>query len=294
MPKNISPRHRLSTTDHLRRRRPITPHSRDDGREPPSHLIVIGASSGGHAAVKEVLRGLSSDLPAAVVLTLHMPAARTNYGGGQYGDWFQNFTQLPIRLIEPQSTLQTGVVYVVPPGMTATLHQGKFQIAPYAEKGGLTSIDALFQSAASEYGNRVIGVVLSGRLKDGTAGLRAIHEAGGLTLVQNPATAEFADMPGSAMADLPVTFCLNGAQIGLALDLLVRRKAGLETGLAVSVRLLKERVALLVALQTQSHRNPETLKYVTTELKLLERYVDSIEKLLHKDKQASTLLMSEP
>jgi hypothetical protein len=75
---------------------------------------------------------------------------------------------------------------------------------------------------------------------------------------------------------------LNVAEIGPAVDLLVRRKAGLETGLAVSVRLLKERVALLVALQNQSQTNAETRDYLSTELTLLERYVRSIQQMLNK------------
>ena len=67
-------------------------------------------------------------------------------------------------------------------------------------------------------------------MRDGTVGLRAVHEAGGLTMVQNPAEAEYPDMPRNAMSDLPVTFCLDLAEIGPALDLLVRRTAGTGNG----------------------------------------------------------------
>ena len=74
-------------------------------------------------------------------------------------------------------------------------------------------------------------MILTGLLRDVTAGLRAVHEAGGLTIVQNPAEAEYPDMPRNAMADLLVIFCLNQAEMGPALDLLVRRTAGLETRL---------------------------------------------------------------
>jgi two-component system chemotaxis response regulator CheB len=271
-----------STADRLRQQRPITPHTATEGGDTPSHLIVIGTSSGGHAAVKEVLRGLSSDLPAAIILMMHMPAMRTEDRGGRYGEWFQNFTRLPVRLIEPDAPVESGVMYVAAPGMTATLHKGRFQIEPHVKDRVLAPINALFESAATEYGNRMIGVILTGLLTDGTMGLRAIHEAGGLTMVQNPETAEFSDMPANAMRDLPVTFCLNVAEIGPALDLLVRRKAGLETGLALSVRLLKERVALLVAMQKQSQRNAETSEYLSTELSLLKRYLRSIQQMLRK------------
>ena len=121
-----------------------------------------------------------------------------------------------------------------------------------------STINRLFASAAQNYGERVIGVILSGLLKDGTEGLRAVHEAGGLTVVQDPREAEYPDMPTSAMEGLPVTFCLNLAEIGLALELLVRRTARFETGLAVAVRTLRDRAALLVRLDEQSSRNPGT------------------------------------
>jgi two-component system chemotaxis response regulator CheB len=125
-------------------------------------------------------------------------------------------------------------------------------------------------------------VILTGMLRDGTAGLKAVHEAGGLTIVQNPADAEYSDMPNSAMTNMPVTFCLNLAEIGLALDLLVRRKAGLETGLTVSIRMLKERTALLVRLIDQSKGNDQTLSYLSSELHALERDVKSIQALLNQ------------
>lgn len=167
--------------------------------------------------------------------------------------------------------------------MTVAIDRQRFDLVPYP-KGSAPSvaINILFASAAREYGNRVIGVILTGMLRDGTEGLRAVHEAGGLTIVQNPANAEYPSMPSSAMADLPVTFCLNLAEIGLALDLLVRRKAGLETGLAVSIRTLKDRISLLIRLIQQSKGNDQTFVYLSSELRALERDLQSIQALLNQ------------
>ena len=131
-------------------------------------------------------------------------------------------------------------------------------------------------------GERVIGVILSGLLKDGTDGLRAVHEAGGITIVQDPIGAEYAAMPRNAMATLPVTFCLDLSDIGVALELLVRRKAQFETGLAVAVRTLRDRTALLVRLAEQSWRNPGTHEFLTNELALLKSALGSIEDLVEK------------
>jgi hypothetical protein len=147
-------------------------------------------------------------------------------------------------------------------------------------KGPNVTINSLFESAAKEYGQQVIGVILTGFLKDGTDGLKAVHEAGGLTIVQDPAGAEYPDMPASAMKDLPVTFCLDLAHIGPTLDLLSRRKAQLESGMAFSVRFVRERVALLAQLLVQSKKNPGTSQFLAAEMIALQRDLASLEALV--------------
>ena len=123
----------------------------------------------------------------------------------------------------------------------------------------ITTINHLFTAAAKAYRTRVIGVILSALLEDGAAGLRPVHEAGGLTIVQNSAGAEYPSMTAHAMAGLPVTFCLNLSDIGPALELLVRRETQFETGLAVAVRTLRARTTLLVRLAEQSWCNPKPM-----------------------------------
>jgi len=265
--------------DRLRRRQPLP--------EAPSgsfieNLIVIGASAGGHSALKEVLRELSQDIPAALIIMQHMPSPPSSDAGRfRLDDWLQQATRIPVVKISDREQLRMGAVYVVPSGMSATLRAGAFHILSY-DRGlaPVTTINILFESAAKEFGDRVIGVILTGMLRDGTVGLKAVHDAGGLTIVQDPEDSEYPDMPTSAMKDLPVTFCLRLSDIGLALDLLARRKAMLETGLAVSVRTLKERVALLVRLLSQSTRNPQTYEFLSTELAALKLDLRSIQKLL--------------
>ena len=85
-----------------------------------------------------------------------------------------------------------------------------------------------------------------------------MHDAGGLTILQDPDEAEYPDMPENAMRNLPVTFCLRFAEIGPALDLLARRGTIFESGLAASVRMFEERVALFRRLITQSTRHVAT------------------------------------
>ena len=99
-------------------------------------------------------------------------------------------------------------------------------------------------------------------------------------MVQDPRKAEYPDMPANAMESLPVTFCLSLADIGPALELLVRRTARFETGLAVAVRTLRDRAALLVRLGEQSSRNPGTHQFLINELASLRRDIQSIDDLL--------------
>jgi len=260
--------------DRLRRREQLPEVAAGPPGSSIENLVVIGASAGGYKALKEVLRDLSENIPAALIIMLHVPQLSLK-------DWIQQATRVPVVEIRDGERPRMGVVYVAPAGMSVTLRGSMLHIAPYDRGSGpATTINILFQSAAEAFGDRVIGVVLTGLLRDGTVGLKAVHDAGGLTIVQDPEEAEFPEMPTSAMKDLPVTFCLRLSDICLTLDLLARRKTMLETGLAVSVRTLKERVALLVRLIGQSKRNPETYEFLSTEMATLELDLRSIQKLL--------------
>jgi two-component system, chemotaxis family, protein-glutamate methylesterase/glutaminase len=219
--------------DRLRRREPLPEVPPGSSTE---NLIVIGASAGGHSAVKEVLGALSQDIPAALIILQHLPSTLSSDAAKfRLKDWLQQATRIPVVQISDRERLRMGVVYLVPPGRSATLRADMFHIVSYDRGSGPhTTINILFESAAKAYGDRVIGVILTGLLRDGTVGLKAVHDAGGLTIVQDPEDSEYPDMPTSAMKDLPVTFCLRLSDIGPSLDLLARRKAVLETGLAVA------------------------------------------------------------
>jgi len=241
-----------------------------------ANLIVIGASAGGHRALVEIVKSLSADMPAAVVMLLHMPL-RSIYSLRQS---LERFSRLPIIEVENREPLQQGFIFSLPPGRSATFSRGVIEVDAGIPDRPLSTINHLFKSAAQNYYDRVIGVILTGLLRDGTEGLRAVHEAGGLTMVQDPREAEYEDMPSNAMEGLPVTFCLNVAEIGSALELLVRRTARFETGLAVAVRTLRDRAALLVRLIDQSSRNPGTREFLSNELTSLRREVQSIDELV--------------
>jgi len=254
------------------------------------NLIVIGASAGGHDALSKLLRDLFIDIPAAVVILVHAPlGSESNLKG-----YLERFTRIPIVPVQRSEPLRNQTIFVLPPGNSASFHRGMIIVGgERSPHGPVGTINHLFTAAAQAYRRRVIGVILSGLMKDGTYGLRAVHEAGGLTIVQNPGSAEYPSMPAHAMADLPVTFCLNLSEIGPALELLVRRETKFETGLAVAVRTLRDRTTLLVRLAEQSSRNPGTHEFLVEELALLNRDLSSIADLV-KDKLQKTSEPSSP
>jgi two-component system, chemotaxis family, protein-glutamate methylesterase/glutaminase len=278
----MAKKHKTSatSTDSLRRGREQPERTGRPTEEPIGNLIVIGASAGGYTALRELVQDLSDNIPAAIIILLHA-SVRIHFQGHKFSDWLRESTRVPVYLIQSGDRLCSPCIYVVPPAMAAALEDRTLKLVPYDQgTGPVTTINLLFKSAAQKFRDRVIGVILTGLLKDGTEGLRAVHNAGGITIVQDPQEADYPQMPASALQDLPVTFCLKLADIGPTLDLLARRKTELETGLAVSVRLLKERVALLARLIAQSKRNPETHQFLSAEMIQLELELRSIQALL--------------
>jgi two-component system chemotaxis response regulator CheB len=271
------------TMDRLRREGQQPDFTGQDTEPSIENLIVIGASAGGHQAIKEVLSALPEKFPAAVIIMQHL-SDEASSGAFTFSDWLSGLTPLPTMFIQSGQRLRSGTIYVGPPGCSVSLNGRRLEVLPNPPRSRVpaVTINRLFESAAQEFGDRVIGVILTGLLKDGTDGLKAVHEAGGLTIVQDPTEAEYPEMPASAMKDLPVTFCLSLAEIGPALELLARRQTALETGLAVSVRTLKERIALLVRLIAQSEKNPTTHQFLSTEMTALEGDLRSIQTLLDK------------
>ncbi len=253
-----------------------------------ANLIVIGASAGGYQAVPEILKSLSADMPTAIVILLHAALGSTPF----LKELLRRSSRLPIIEVEDREPLQQGCIFVLPPGRSAICSCGVITVEREIQERPVSTINRLFTSAAKNYGERVIGVILSGLLRDGTEGLRAVHEEGGLTIVQDPREAEYPDMPTNAMEGLPVTFCLNLADIGPALELLVRRTARFETGLAVAVRTLRDRAALLLGLIEQSSRNPGTREFLSNELISLRREIQAIDDLV-KAELAKTGLIKE-
>lgn len=266
-----------TTGQRLRRTDQAAPHRSERGRSRIENLIVIGTSAGGWKALSLILESIPPDIPAALVVVVHQGEGNQFRMAAALG----RLTHLPIILVDKAEPLRTGAIFVPAPGKSLSFGPGWiYESSARRAPGVRTTIDRMFKSAAGVYGDRVIGVVLTGLLQDGTVGLRAVHERGGLTIVQDPAGADYPDMPRNAREGLPVTFSLSLRDIGPALDLLARRSTHLETGLTVSAQLLRRRVELLVRLRAQSEANAETSAFIEEELLSLRRDLRSLDRLL--------------
>jgi len=183
-------------------------------------IIVIGASAGGVEALRNIAAGLPSDLKAAVFVVLHLPPGGTSV----LPSILDRAGDLPAAHAVDGEAVVPGRIYVAPPDNHMLLEDGTVRLAAGPrENSHRPAIDPLFRSAASSYGPSAIGVVLSGVLDDGTAGLAAVKAAGGVTVVQNPEDALYPGMPRSAIAYVTPEHVVPGAAIAGLLARLVEQ-----------------------------------------------------------------------
>ncbi len=179
-------------------------------------VIVIGASTGGFEAFKMIIRNLPPDFNIPIFIVWHMSPdihgvlpevlnrENTIYAANAYDH-------------EP---IASNRIYVAPPDHHLLIEYGSVRITHGPKENRFRpAVDPLFRSAAYVYGNRVIGVILSGGLDDGTAGLWAVKHFGGIAIVQDPLEAEVASMPENALREVNIDYCVGISEMA---DLLVR------------------------------------------------------------------------
>lgn len=179
-----------------------TPHGHD--------IVVIGASAGGVEALTRIVAGLPEALAAAVFVVLHIPPDAPS----ALASILDRAGPLAAVQAKDGMPIEPGHIYVAPPNRHLILHQAAVavRVGP-RENSARPSVDVLFRSAARAFGPRVVGVVLSGMLRDGALGLAAIKLRGGVTIVQDPDEALFSGMPEHALLTSPVDFRLRAAEI---------------------------------------------------------------------------------
>jgi two-component system, chemotaxis family, protein-glutamate methylesterase/glutaminase len=170
---------------------------------PNRDIIVIGASMGGIEAIRRLLSRLPANLPATIFCVVHTGTSDAKFLARAIG----GRSALPVTVAQEGERYVRGRAYVAPGDHHLLVGEDHIHVrrGP-SENGSRPAIDPLFRSAAATCTTRVLGIVLTGLLNDGTAGLRAIKKCGGITVVQDPADAEFDPMPKSAIRHVEVDY----------------------------------------------------------------------------------------
>jgi len=169
--------------------------------------IVIGASAGGVQALSILLPALPADMAAAVFIVVHLPRDRPSL----LAEVFSRRCSLAVREAQDKEPVANGTVYLAPTNYHLLLDEGP-QLALSADElvhHSRPSIDVLFESAAEIYRHRLLGIILTGANDDGAQGLAAVHDAGGVTVVQHPETAQSPQMALAALRLRPADHVLS-------------------------------------------------------------------------------------
>jgi len=180
-------------------------------------IVAIGASSGGLEAVSALLRELPPNLGMAFIYVQHLSPDHKSL----LTSILSKVTMMKVQEIEEMETILPNNVYIIPNDKGIEVTDGHIKLLPRSKGGKPISIDVLFSSLAETHKENVIGIVLSGNGSDGTEGLKAIKEAGGITFAQNN-SAQVSSMPKTSIASGAVDFVLSPKEIARKLTLLYK------------------------------------------------------------------------
>jgi two-component system chemotaxis response regulator CheB len=186
-------------------------------------ILAIGTSAGGFEALRFLTREFRPDLPAAVLIVIHLPG----HSRSSLDSILTQMGPLPANFAEDGQSLEHGRIYIGPPERHLILDGDKLHLGSGPrENNSRPAIDPLFRSVGLCCGSRSVGVVLTGMLGDGSSGLWSLKQCGGITVVQEPSDAAFPDMPSSAIERAKPDHIVALAAMPTLLDGLVRHPAG--------------------------------------------------------------------
>ncbi len=182
----------------------------------PFYVVTIGASAGGINAINELVSQINPEINAAFFVVLHLSKAAL---GEILTYRIKKNSRLPCTLARQDDIIERGQIYIAQPDAHLLVRNDKIIVGHGpAENRFRPSIDVLFRSSASNYGPRTIGVVLTGFLNDGTAGMLAIKQSGGFCIVQDPNEAEYPSMPLSVLETMNVDHGIPLKEMGLVIQ----------------------------------------------------------------------------
>lgn len=172
---------------------------------PGRDIVVVGASSGGIEALQQIARALPRDFNASVFVVLHT----SPQSPGFLPQILESAGPVPATNAVDGERIRPGHIYVAPPDHHLLVEPGRVRLTKGPKENRFRpAVDPLFRSAAQTYGPRVVGVVLTGNLDDGAAGLWAVKRLGGTAVVQHPEDALFPSMPRSALRNVKADYCV--------------------------------------------------------------------------------------
>ncbi|WP_045689159.1 chemotaxis protein CheB [Hymenobacter sp. AT01-02] len=194
----------------------------------PAYVIVIGTSAGGMPALVRLVAQLPAGLPAAVLVVQHLAPESS---GLPLIERLNQYSTIQCKLAKHGEPLREGTLYLAPADRHLLVKEQQVLVTKGPRENNYRpAADALFRSAAVAYGPNVVGVVLTGMLHDGTAGLDFVKRCGGIAVVQDPVDAEFPSMPESALRNVDVDYVLPLDMMGKVLVELVGMPTSHEPG----------------------------------------------------------------
>jgi two-component system CheB/CheR fusion protein len=184
------------------------------------YIVGIGSSAGGHQPLREFMKNIPTDLPAAFVVVTHLLRGHRS----RLTEILSRYTTMSVVSIDGMTTVQRGHVYVLPEDVEVKIRQGVLIVNPRRPGAVNRSIDIFFQSLAEDQGDKAIGIVLSGMGSDGSDGAVKLYEHHGEVFVQDPSSAQFNSMPWSVIMKDHPDYILPPAQIATRLGELLRNK----------------------------------------------------------------------
>jgi two-component system, chemotaxis family, protein-glutamate methylesterase/glutaminase len=216
----------------------------------PKYIVVVGTSAGGLDALSELIQQLNEEMDAAFFIVMHLSKRGiSNFLLHK----LKPLTSMPCYVAEEGQPIERGQICIAPANAHLILRKNEVVIGHGPEENRWRpSIDILFRSAAAAYSSRVIGIVLTGLLTDGTSGMIAIKSSGGKCIVQDPNEAEYPDMPLSVLNHLDADYCVSLSEMGNVLKKILKQEPG--EGRAPEYILQESRIAEKMATQIEETR----------------------------------------